>query len=127
MLRCDACGSCLAAGALDGTYYDNSARQKLYQQNQQEIQQYRKEIQNLAEKEDEQRAVLKQLWEQKAALQAKDDKYTEIVWEVRKHILEHKEELERLMRRKDDAEDQLASVAEEIEAMKGVSFTHVFL
>jgi hypothetical protein len=60
-----------------------------------------------AEREDEQRRVLKELWNQKASLQAKDEKYNQIVWEVRKHILEHKDELEKVERRKAEAEKQV--------------------
>ena len=71
-------------------------RQRLYRQNQVEIEVYKKEIGALAAREDEQRRILKELWSQKAALQAKDEKYTQIVWEVRKHVLEHKDELEKL-------------------------------
>ena len=43
-------------------------------------------------------------------MQAKDDKYTSIIWEVRKHILEQKDELDRLLRKKDEADRQLAAV-----------------
>ncbi len=45
-------------------------------------------------------------------MQAKDDKYSTIIWEVRKHILEQKDELDRLLRKKDEADRQLATVRE---------------
>jgi hypothetical protein len=102
----------------DMTRREDTARQKLYQQNQVEIELYKREIQALADREDEQRRVLKELWNQKAALQAKDEKYTQIVWEVRKHILEHKDEVEKLAKRKDEAERQLDMVYREMEAFR---------
>ena len=92
---------------LEGTRREDTARQRLYRQNQVEIEVYKEEIGALAAREDEQRRILKELWSQKAALQAKDEKYTQVVWEVRKHVLEHKDELEKLEKRKADAERQL--------------------
>ena len=50
--------------------------------------------------------------------QAKDEKYTQIVWEVRKHILEHKDELDQLTRKKVDAERQLDLVFNEMDAFR---------
>jgi len=103
---------------LDMTRREDTGRQKLYHQSQLEIELYKKEISALADREDEQRRILKELWSQKAALQAKDEKYTQIVWEVRKHILEQKDELEKLTRRKGDAEHQLDMVYNEMEAFR---------
>ena len=103
---------------MDMTRREDTARHKLYQQNQMEIELYKREIQALADREDEQRRILKELWSQKASLQAKDEKYTQIVWEVRKHILEHKDQVERLAKRKDEAELQLDMVYKEMEAFR---------
>ena len=41
----------------------------------------------LGAQEEEQRRVLKELWEQNSTMQAKDDQYTNIVWEVRARAL----------------------------------------
>lgn len=57
------------SGTMDMTRREDTARQKLYQQNQVEIEMYKKEIGALATREDEQRRILKELWSQKAALQ----------------------------------------------------------
>ena len=114
----DTGGSYDLGSTMDMTRREDTARQKLYHQNQVEIEMYKKEIGALAAREDEQRRILKELWSQKSALQAKDEKYTQIVWEVRKHILEHRDELDKLTRRKEEAEQQLKLVYSEMDAFR---------